>query len=503
MTTTNGTGGPAKAARSKPPTDEINVVARIVDATPADVKVRVPHSVPRAGWNFSPPDDAEWERRVQELIRIRGENRMFVAQGRPQHCLSEPDWASECEALLEARSRPIMRSVLLRDLLLDTERMRPPKMLVADLVRQNGTSLFFGREKRGKTTVVSQMAASLTTGGTFLGEALSPAFVLWIAADEPLPDTATRLQRYGADTAKVSVVDGRIGARELAQELQAVRGVATTLPVVVVVDTLGELLSPMIANENDSAPMLKAMRPYIDAIRVAGAACIFIHHSNKSGSDFRGSGAIGGAVDCLVHFRERYPASRDPNVAPVETDDVVDTRRVLDIKSRWSTVKKHLQFDGALYALGDAPASLPLRIEMQLRQHGAISGSRLAEALGAKKQSVLDELKRLESAGVVTRSGAGTHPVYLDATMSGTGGGTDAGLCAPNDGNRTGTAPIPEQRETGTGAEPELTQPIIASVPELTSQRVAREPIDDDGWMRALLDAGPPSDESEYDWIPE
>jgi hypothetical protein len=389
--------------------------------------------------------------------------------------LLTPCIAAGRKALAEHQNEA-RRSYLLIDLLADARLMAPPPMLIAGLLRILGITLLHGREKLGKSTLSAQIAAALTRGGEFLGRPVRRTFVVWIAADEPMQDAAKRLREFGADERSVLIVDGRRGPQELRAELKKAAGYADGLDLVVVIDTLAELVSPMITSENDSAPMIKALRQYVEVIRAASAACILVHHSNKSGSDYRGSQAIGGIVDAVAQFRERYAAKADPTAPPQEAEGEFDTRRVLEVRSRWAAQQKwHLTFIGSRYELGDLPVPIEERIRMQLRGEPGISGSQLATRIGAKKQAVLDALNKLVAAKLVERFGTDKRPLHrLPRTES--------------------EPPSAEGRqEAGTDAEPIAGSRGAPSVPELPSVPQTPEPIgfqgeEDTYWELLLAD---------------
>lgn len=438
-----------------------------------------------------PPTPAEiWLEKSQQLRRLREDNLFYEKNSQASRMVPEPEWAPECDQVFPPDgSKPAFdklkydgqpRSYLLRALLADPALMTLPAMLVTGLLRLLGVTLLHGREKLGKSTFVAQLVAAITTGTEFLNQQLAPAFVVWIAADEPIQDAALRLKRYGANPDRVLIVDGRRGPDELADELAKAKQHAGSMPVIVVVDTLAELVSPMITSENDSAPMIKALRQYIGVVRDANAACVLIHHSNKGGTDYRGSQAIGGIVDAVVHFRERYATRTDPNAPPAENDGPTDTRRVLEVRSRWAgQQKRHLTYDGERYVLGDAPVPLPQRILAYLRNGEPVSGSHLAQELAANKQAVFSALKELESQREVIRTGTGKHTVYAITEKP---PGTEA---EPH--THSGDA---GDVMNGTEAEPEESSGEIASVPELLSETVVSEPKDDDSeWTSRLADA--------------
>ena len=228
--------------------------------------------------------------------------------------------------------------------------------------------------------------------------------------------------------------------------------------------------------------MIKALRLYIDVIRGADAACILIHHSNKSGTEYRGSQAIGGIVDAVAQFRERYAARAEPGEALEELDARVDTRRVLEIRSRWDGhTKRHLAFVDGQYKLGDVALPLDVQITSHLTSHGATSGSAITTALNVKKQTVFNELKRLTDDGIIVKDGSNNTTAYRMADTSPEPARERAleRVDAPAKPTTKTPGTGKERRQNGPGTSPEreARTDAIRPVPEPPSKPVARERV--------------------------
>jgi RecA-family ATPase len=94
----------------------------------------------------------------------------------------------------------------LNEWLNDPESLIPPKMIVPYLVLEGRVTLLAAREKAGKSTLLGQAVATLSSGGEFLGQVCGPARVLWYAIDEAPADAVRRLVACNADGETVTSV---------------------------------------------------------------------------------------------------------------------------------------------------------------------------------------------------------------------------------------------------------------------------------------------------------
>lgn len=114
-------------------------------------------------------------------------------------------------------------------------------------------------------------------------------------------------------------------------------------------------------------------------------------------------------MDVILTFRQPGLAS-EPDANDWDTAREDDGRRVLEGKGRGGiTVNWRLTFDGARYALGNAPLPLRERIVRELAREPA-SANALTDMLGARRADVLAELHSLCSAGKVAPRGSANSP---------------------------------------------------------------------------------------------
>src|SRR6266851_2237255 len=81
--------------------------------------------------------------------------------------------------VLDGIAARLPRSRSLAQLLLDPEATKPPPVVVPGLAWKGRLTLVAAREGTGKSTLLSAVAAAVTTGGEFLGERCAKGMVLW------------------------------------------------------------------------------------------------------------------------------------------------------------------------------------------------------------------------------------------------------------------------------------------------------------------------------------
>jgi hypothetical protein len=274
-----------------------------------------------------------------------------------------------------------------------TELLQPPTTLVPNLAWQGRTTLLAAREKIGKSTLVTQAAAALTSGGEFLGVHLERANVLWYALDEPLGDLVQRLIHHGADPDRIHVHDAPPSADEMVADIKS------TGARLVVVDTLTALWEGSVEDWRDPNEIARFVRPYVRAVRITGASLALIHHTSKGGNEYLGSVQLGAIVDVILKLRAPSTAAEedfdDPQGDPGS--------RLLRGKGRGGiTVSQRLDFDGSRYTVGAATPSLRERVLRHLAIEAA-SANEVTEALGKQRQRVLAEIRQLQGDGLITR----------------------------------------------------------------------------------------------------
>lgn len=371
----------------------------------------------------------------------------FIAAGGTRHDLNALmvaalPWTAHAVPL-ERRERPRT----LREWLEDPNLLTPPATVIPYLAWEGRVTLFSAREKIGKSTLAGQAVAVATRGGEFLGGAVAPCGVLWYGIDEPIGDAARRLTDNGADLDRAILHDVRPeSAEEMRADLAAFPGVR-----LVVMDTLTELASGHLESDKDAQQIATFIRPYVEVARSTGVALLLVHHTTKAGREYRGSVQLGASVDVKVQLRQPDRGDEEGVDDEPATDDGI---RFLDAKGRNVSFGVRLQFDAGRYRLADAPSSMRERVLQGVIDYGPATGTKLAEAMGGRKQRVLETLKALRTEGVcfapdgqwqltpVGRRETAT-PGSGDVAL-GTGGGNSTGCPGSGDSsleNITGTGP--------------------------------------------------------------
>jgi hypothetical protein len=183
----------------------------------------------------------------------------------------------------------------------------PPQWLVDGWLRLGGTSIWAGKPKCGKSTLLQQLAVSVALGRNFLGRVVQQGLALYALLDGDNLD-ATRIRL--AEMAGGSPFNGSLAVADdvpfskpehATQKLQEMIG--DKRPSLVVLDTLPGFLSV------ESLDKFPEMRPYLRQLsRLAeslGCHIALSHHDKKRQADaasdrLNGSTAIGATVEALV-----------------------------------------------------------------------------------------------------------------------------------------------------------------------------------------------------------
>lgn len=312
--------------------------------------------------------------------------------------------------------RPRVRT--LGDLLADPAVTAPADYIVPPLAESGETALLAAPPKKGKSTLVSQLAAELSTGGVALdGSSLTAGPVLWLGFDEPTRRLAPRLEELGAHPGHFHIIEREPGQVLRAAHLAAV--LDEYRPRLVVLDTTSQLATDAGVDPNDGQAVAAFMRPMVDAIRAAAAvspcAAVFVHHAPWHASRAAGSVQWSAVVDTVAVLRSRR---RGVDLRADEPDDEGegdDGERILEgIGRAAGPFKMRLNFTGGRYVLTEAPPPLIDRVRSLLATvdcgPGVSSANRLREALRCQSAALHDTLAELEQRGEIRAVGAARSP---------------------------------------------------------------------------------------------
>jgi hypothetical protein len=246
--------------------------------------------------------------------------------------------------------------------------------------------------KLGKSTLLSFVCAQVSCGAELWGKPLEEARrVLWVGLEEHLSDPVARFAELGADGSRTILVDrleGSGGLQQLRAEAEAAQ------PALVVVDSLSAYAREL-EDENSATMVNRLLLPLVEWVHASPWSMVLLHHATKSGSGYRGSGAIGAAMDVIIEMShpDKAPPSQRHFVVrgrlPLE-DYTLDFDR--ETKS-WTLVGTSGGTDPSHYAQdGQASQSqaelLCERVLRVLREKGNLNKEALRAAVGGRATAV-------------------------------------------------------------------------------------------------------------------
>jgi len=183
--------------------------------------------------------------------------------------------------------------------LLDTDRMavtEPPKVpwLSEPLLARGAVTMLVGREGQGKSMLGLALAAAIGHGGTVAGIACRPGRMLVIDAENGEAEIHRRVRGLGVKPGTLFYVEAE--RFDLRADLRDVEALLTHYrPDALMLDSLRSLAPGL--DENDSGPVEAVLGPLRGLSRRHNLATLVLHHAGKASNGYRGSTAIGAAVD--------------------------------------------------------------------------------------------------------------------------------------------------------------------------------------------------------------
>jgi hypothetical protein len=144
-----------------------------------------------------------------------------------------------------------------------------------------------GAKGAGKTTIALDMAAAISSGGTWPDGTAAPAgdVVIWTGEDGLADTLNPRLAAAGADMARIHYVDGlEDGGKRVrfdpAKHMDALREAVSELPSVKLV-IMDSVVSVVDGDSHKNAETRRGLQPLCDLLSETGAAGIGITHFTK------------------------------------------------------------------------------------------------------------------------------------------------------------------------------------------------------------------------------
>ena len=189
---------------------------------------------------------------------------------------------------------------------LDTLEMlntHPPEVpwLVEPVIVQGALSLLYGREGEGKSLVAMAMAIGVASGEPVAGFTPSAGRVVVVNAENGEGEIHRRIRALGlpngaAENLVIYTAEG-LDLRRHLDELAAV--IERERPVLVVLDSFRSCWGGKENDSDETGPILDRLR---NLGRRLDAAVLLVHHSGKSGNEYRGSTGIGASCELIFHL---------------------------------------------------------------------------------------------------------------------------------------------------------------------------------------------------------
>lgn len=291
----------------------------------------------------------------------------------------------------------------LRALLDRPELLEEPEVAFPRLAYRGHTTLVVGPDKSGKSTLFRHVVAAKTRGSAMLGEPVTRGSAVWCGLEESLGGAVRGFRELDADPDRL-----RILALQPPSVLASVDSLLAAHPAdILVVDSLAEYARVTLGRapeDGDSSGWGAVIRPLVEVGRRHDVAISLIHHARRSDGQYRGSGEIAAAVDCLWEM-----------AAPNQGED--PTLRRFRGRARWPVEDWSLRMEDGRYVLGaGGPLSLDARVLADLGENPGTSRSASHERLGGRRKTFWATVERLVSTGAVRDTNGS---LYLPHDVSG------------------------------------------------------------------------------------
>jgi putative DNA primase/helicase len=180
----------------------------------------------------------------------------------------------------------------------------PQRWLVDGLVADESLTILGGVQKAGKSWLSIQLAQAVGGGADFLGRAVQPGRVVYLALEDGARRLKDRLQKQNSPSRLPIEWYTRFPKLDGPEGVKLFTDIAATRPRLIVVDTLAAAKTGR-TDEQSSGPMADLFNMLREFAQRYGVAILVVHHHGKTvtgdpAHDLRGSSAIGAAADVLL-----------------------------------------------------------------------------------------------------------------------------------------------------------------------------------------------------------
>ena len=309
-------------------------------------------------------------------------------------------------------------------------------------------TLVAGREKTGKSTLLSAVVAAYTREQQFLDDPpASGGDALWVNLEENDADLVQRLTAFNVDPDRCYLA----GPSEIGDMDDIEREARRPGLGILVVDSLSKVAEREGIDEGGNAQKWGPLMSRLTQLaRETGLAVVLIHHMNKEGG-YRDSTSIGAGVDVIVEIDEGPP--EDP------------TLRRLRSKGRIPVPSFSIRYNAGVPQFTSAGGELTpdAKAIAYVAAHPGTSMSAAVAGLGGRRDAVMGLLKTLLSRGILLNRGTDAKAaLYVQGAAQTSEAESTEGARAP--AGQTHVDPPKEPVPTFPGFEPR--EPVRELVPE-------------------------------------
>lgn len=286
----------------------------------------------------------------------------------------------------------------------------PPIRFVCEPFISEGYTIYVGKPKIGKTTLMRQLVVAANTGATFMDEPCIKTRCLFLSLEESPVQFRAKLKGMGFDPAAVAGIRVEFEWPKGDEGIARLRQYLTDNPgtELIIVDSL----SAIRGSDNPKATLFQQEYDFGRKMLqicsdFTGLAIIAIHHTRKAESEDPMdlvSGTNGVSAACTsVGILHKIPTGFAMHWESRNWPDVPHDYEIIRDGGRWRMIGP----------ISEDIASLPPNATGQaavinyMREHGMVSQVSMARDLGVSQPSISRTMARLIEKGVVSKSELG------------------------------------------------------------------------------------------------
>jgi len=262
---------------------------------------------------------------------------------------------------------------------------------VKDVLQSGANTIIAGLPEGGKSTVVTDLIAQVTVGGSFLGTDLDMGSVIYIAGEDKKDSIIKpKIRSAGGDSSKVSVLRNAKMPKFPDNINQLVNRIVKVKPRLIVIDPLMDTFG---GDNNSEKDVREALSELTNVADFYNLAIVIIHHIGKKRYDnpvhrLLGSQGWGASVRNVIFVAK-----------DLETDD-----RYFSVAKN-NNGKEHPSFK---FKIEDHEGFSMPRVkhlgttDIMAQDIGAFTGDTLQEEIGKDIENYIDEVGRIEANALKT-----------------------------------------------------------------------------------------------------